>query len=93
MDFKKASLVCDQVRTEPTMEHWYCGNPVKHLINEKNLCTFHANKHTDKLWRFLDNQWLKGDAAVLSNYRELNDHDLWEDYGYCIDEDCYKRFK
>jgi len=44
MDYKKSSLVCDQVKTEPTMEHWYCGNPVKHLVNGKNLCTFHANK-------------------------------------------------
>ena len=46
-----------------------------------------------KLRRFLGEQWLKGDAAVLSSFRELNDHDLWEDYGHWTDEDCYKRFR
>jgi len=37
-------LVCDQVKKEPTMESWYCGNPPKQKVNGKSLCTFHANK-------------------------------------------------
>tara|TARA_R110000765_G_scaffold232189_1_gene335560 strand:+ start:86 stop:238 length:153 start_codon:yes stop_codon:yes gene_type:complete len=35
---------CDQVVNNPTMEHWYCGNPPKQMVNGKTLCTFHANR-------------------------------------------------
>ena len=35
---------CDQVVDRPTMEHWYCGNPPKRIVNGRSLCTFHANR-------------------------------------------------
>ena len=35
---------CEQVRREPTMDHWFCGNPPRHIVNGKTLCTLHANK-------------------------------------------------
>ena len=46
-----------------------------------------------KLRRFLGHQWLMGDAAVLSSFRELNDDDLWHDYGHWTNEDFYKNFR
>ena len=43
--------ICEQVKREPTMSEWYCGNPPLHLVNGKSLCTFHANKLRARLVR------------------------------------------
>ena len=37
-------IACDVVVDRPTMEHWYCGNPPKQILNGKSYCTFHANR-------------------------------------------------
>ena len=44
----KLANICEQVKREPTMSEWYCGNPPKHLVNGKTLCTFHANQLRNK---------------------------------------------
>ena len=39
----------------------------------------------EKLLGRLHDLWMSGDDAILSNYRELSDAELLEDYGWVLD--------
>tara|TARA_R110002096_G_C14175590_1_gene686362 strand:+ start:61 stop:300 length:240 start_codon:yes stop_codon:yes gene_type:complete len=39
----------------------------------------------EKLMSRLNELWLSGDDAVLSNYRELNDEDLLNEYAWVLE--------
>ena len=44
MIINELANICEQVKREPTVTEWYCGNPPRHIVNGKTLCTLHANK-------------------------------------------------